>query len=899
MIGRAGRAGFDTAGTAVIMTESKYERKYKELGASLESVESRLLSRLVQVLNTEISQKVITTFQAARDWLATTFLFQSIKRNPSAYGVQGEEGLEQCLTRICGAELKKLDDAGCIQVSKHQNGNITPLFACHVMNQHLVEFSAMKLIIELPFASDAGKLLATIAQFEGLAKPVRRSEKKLLNEVHKLIKYKLEGPPSKVRVQEPHQKAFVLLQAAIGQHFFDDYTLRQEMSSNVEFSTRMLAATEEYSIYGSKNGQVALASLKLRRSLAVSLWGQSDGVMNQLRGVGQEATGKLRFNNISSFFDVINATEAVIEKAAGRAAPFGSELRKAVYAIIRNSLKVSAHIPESLFPENGRWVVCQISKNDTIPYDAFCDTGSQSVTIKYTMIAFTDRPNGCIFYQANVEEPGQFRFRCPDTFGQISVHLVSSLVGLDEVVTIAGNDKTCPPLVILSNETHKGKAEQQSAMDAQDNDPDDKIHKFSRKRIRDPNSVQAGFKRQAAIQKSTPKRSASTAVTPSPMPASAPPRMNSRSGKSQIAWPKSRRCTETKIPEQVSDPYHGRRQSVCGSREQVGIQRSPLYQVAPHIASRLHQTGADDTNQATDTPSREFDDVGEVSQAHLTKQNFNNCTKQSPRPDVAWTRQKREQRAMQQRAFRKEQENPFSKFQYDPNDAENNLDAITIESSSISGKGGSILPPEPFAKVRHSITAFQKNPTRLRSRKGIAHTRAIGSSSQAIPSHMVLRMKGEEQLRYSDSQYFPRPTNPYDAVRQRFDSQTHEHQMYDIHSYAQATPMGVTVSPQPHWQPIWNGSQLAQLPYHAVGPQIVPRHMIQLGARPMYGYSGDPRHQHYVHEQGFDRVDHAEWGSAQGFQQDGVPGHSQYYQPEYSNPSAQAPVEGLLEDAFF
>jgi hypothetical protein len=52
------------------MTESKYEQKYKDLGASLESVKSQLLPRLVQVLNTEISQRVITTFQAARDWLA-------------------------------------------------------------------------------------------------------------------------------------------------------------------------------------------------------------------------------------------------------------------------------------------------------------------------------------------------------------------------------------------------------------------------------------------------------------------------------------------------------------------------------------------------------------------------------------------------------------------------------------------------------------------------------------------------------------------------------------------------------------------------------------------------------------------------------------------------------------
>jgi hypothetical protein len=203
--------------------------------------------------------------------------------------------------------------------------------------------------------------------------------------------------------------------------------------------------------------------------------------------VGQEATGKLRINNISSFLDVINTKEEAIEKAAGRAAPFGSELRKAVYAIVRNSLKISAQILESSVPDKCGWVACQVCRDETIPYDACCHIAHQSVTIKYTLIAFTDRPNGCLFYQANVEEPAEFRFRCPDTFGKITVHLVSSLVGLDEVVTIAGNDKIRPPKFIPNNHMYKGKGgAQKSTVDAKDNDLDGNIKKSSKNRIRDP-----------------------------------------------------------------------------------------------------------------------------------------------------------------------------------------------------------------------------------------------------------------------------------------------------------------------------------------------------------------------------------------------------------------------------
>ena len=64
---------------------------------------------------------------------------------------------------------------------------------------------------------------------EGIHYPVRRAEKSLLNEAHKQIKYKLDGSLSKVRIQNPEQKSFVLLQCAIGHMYLQDYTLRQEM----------------------------------------------------------------------------------------------------------------------------------------------------------------------------------------------------------------------------------------------------------------------------------------------------------------------------------------------------------------------------------------------------------------------------------------------------------------------------------------------------------------------------------------------------------------------------------------------------------------------------------------------------------------------------------------------
>ena len=78
----------------------------------------------------------------------------------------------------------------------------------------------------------------------------------------------------------------------------DDYTLRQEMNFMVDHANRMLKALEEFSAKGSKHGKVALGALILRRSLATSLWGPGDGILNQIRGVGAKTIKKLSFNGI-------------------------------------------------------------------------------------------------------------------------------------------------------------------------------------------------------------------------------------------------------------------------------------------------------------------------------------------------------------------------------------------------------------------------------------------------------------------------------------------------------------------------------------------------------------------------------------------------------------------------
>ena len=83
---------------------------------------------------------------------------------------------------------------------------------------------------------------------------VRRDEKKLLNPAYKLIKYKFEGPQSKIRIQTPQEKAFVMLQSAVSGHYFSDFTLRQQLAHVVDNSSQILSACEQYAKEGSGHG---------------------------------------------------------------------------------------------------------------------------------------------------------------------------------------------------------------------------------------------------------------------------------------------------------------------------------------------------------------------------------------------------------------------------------------------------------------------------------------------------------------------------------------------------------------------------------------------------------------------------------------------------------------------
>ena len=103
----------------------------------------------MDVLNTEVSQRVITSFDTAQDWFKSIFFYRRIM-NPRQYGLPSSEpDVEEYMEKHCLSLLELLDDVGIIRFE--DSGNVSPLMECHVMSQYLVEFEAMKSLLTATF----------------------------------------------------------------------------------------------------------------------------------------------------------------------------------------------------------------------------------------------------------------------------------------------------------------------------------------------------------------------------------------------------------------------------------------------------------------------------------------------------------------------------------------------------------------------------------------------------------------------------------------------------------------------------------------------------------------------------------------------------------------------------
>ena len=537
------------------------------------------------------------------------------------------------------------------------------------------------------------------------------------------------APPSKIRVQNPDQKAFVLLQAAIGQHYFNDFTLRQEMSSSIEFASRILSAMEDYSIEESGHGQVALEALLLRRCLSTSLWSANDGVLNQLRGVGAKSAGKLAMNDIRTFNDIMVKSSNEIEQACGRKSPFGQELKKVVSKIMSNSLKVEAFIEGLNCDDEPNELICNIMYRDVkSTLEQYANVVEVGV-VTYTLAVHTDRPNGSLMFRTDISGPGSHRVQCPQKFGRIYVHLVSNLIGLDEKFTINGNDTVQKSSFMLSPQKPK---------------------KYVSKTVKPPNPI------------STPKNLEKMVL-----------------GVEDLRLPQKARTKQGESAGNKIGQRQGSSIMKVTKRKQPSVTPSPVQVIKLRVEDRTVNVPTPVSTYSPNPTKRGSNHQSIIREPTLASINSPNLTKRGSNHQSiirepmghrkhigSWQKQKKRQKRFQQRAFGSPKENPFSMFKFDPNDVEKQLEielgTHTVVKSA-SDEGQTILPVSsqgsqfqaPPSRRSSTYSIMKSKSPKLSSSKliGSLKRRKVGTPIQCRQPDLLRQKAAEQQYYVASSRY--------------------------------------------------------------------------------------------------------------------------------------------------
>ncbi|CAG8932589.1 unnamed protein product [Penicillium salamii] len=329
MLGRAGRPQFDDSATAVILTKKDRVAHYEKLVQGSESLESCLHLNLIDHLNAEIGLGNVCDVQSAVKWLAGTFLFVRLRRNPTHYNLKEgakQEDEDEMLRQICEKDINMLRECGLIETE-----SLCSTQAGEAMARYYIRFETMKALLSLKSKATLHETLNAISlasEFHEVR--LKANEKALYREINRDAGIRF---PINVDLALPAHKVSLLIQSELGAIEFPDaeglrkhnFTFNQDKGIVFAHVNRLIRCLIDCQIARSDSTSIC-SSLELARSLGAKVWDHSPLQMKQLDQVGIVTVRKLAAAGITSI-EGLECTEAhQIEVVLSKNPPFGSKL---------------------------------------------------------------------------------------------------------------------------------------------------------------------------------------------------------------------------------------------------------------------------------------------------------------------------------------------------------------------------------------------------------------------------------------------------------------------------------------------------------------------------------------------------------------------------------------------
>ncbi|SCV04303.1 LAMI_0H15038g1_1 [Lachancea mirantina] len=271
MLGRAGRPRYDTFGEGIIITQQADLQYYLAILNQQLPIESHLISHLPDSLNAEVVLGNIRTRGQAVDWLARTYLFVRMLREPSLYNANLSKGDDPTFNKyredLVHSAFVILKRNGLLTYDI-KAGTVSPTEIGRIASYFYIGHSSVSMyarqLNQRSTLIDLFKIFAMSEEFKYI--PVRPEERLELKNILERAPVPVTDSPD-----DPLTKVNLLLQIYVSRLKLDGFALNADMIYITQSATRLIRAMFELS---TEQGwpRTAKKLLNLCKSVSNRLW---------------------------------------------------------------------------------------------------------------------------------------------------------------------------------------------------------------------------------------------------------------------------------------------------------------------------------------------------------------------------------------------------------------------------------------------------------------------------------------------------------------------------------------------------------------------------------------------------------------------------------------------------